>query len=151
MLLRFSMSPTHNKQYENFYCCQMIPFCKFCLMRLICRRPTENSKLADPATCSSDSLRTGQVSRDIWESTPWYVANKTQSTQITGRSNANVSTHNKSINPTLPARQATGLFLKFIRKMLKLHKFHPCKMQILQEIGVDDSQQKNSFLWNYDN
>lgn len=53
-----------------------------------------------------------------------------------------------AIDPTLSTRQAaaaTGLSHESIRKVLKLNKFHPYKMQILQELGDDDPDRRIQF------
>ncbi|KAJ8946385.1 hypothetical protein NQ318_011791 [Aromia moschata] len=41
--------------------------------------------------------------------------------------------------------QQTGLSHESVRKVLKLHKFHPYKLQITQELGDDDPTDVFSF------
>lgn len=53
-----------------------------------------------------------------------------------------------AIEPTASTRQVstmTGLSRESVRKVLKLHKFHPYKTQILQELGDDDPDRRIEF------
>lgn len=53
-----------------------------------------------------------------------------------------------AMNPTMSLRQAsaiTGISHEAVRRVLKLHKFHPYKMQILQELREDDPDRRIQF------
>lgn len=52
------------------------------------------------------------------------------------------------IDPSLSTRQAatgSGLSRESVRKVLRLHKFHRYEMQILQELGEDDTDRRIHF------
>ena len=53
-----------------------------------------------------------------------------------------------SVNPEASTRQLasiTGIPRTSVRRVLKMHKFHPYKMKILQELGDDDPDRRIQF------
>lgn len=68
-----------------------------------------------------------------------YLLNEARQIQVLGQF---------AISPTMSLRKAaeeTGLSRESVRKVLKLHKFHPYKLQITQELGDDDPDRRIEF------